>query len=229
MTTIADIRKLIKNGQIAPSEDNTISEGVLINNTTSLEAKYHLNHGLDIIRANLCDKLWGAFNLKLIEYLHAQNYSNEEFTAVAEAIQLDDSHWDWLAKTCIHNSDQYEWFFLDIDGVPQAACLIYHPKKSAENDGNIFYIEYVAVAPWNRNNPLDGKRYNGAGSEIIKCAMKFGIQNLGLRFGFALHSIPKAEGFYQKIGMINHHAYNKDSLNYYEMSEESAITYVEAL
>ena len=227
MTTIADIRELIANGEIAPDKDNVIFKGVLTNADLQ-EETYKINHGLDLIRANLCDKLWGAFNLQLIAYIKSQKYSDEELHSIADSIQLDDRHWDWLTKTCVHNSDEYEWFFLDIDGKPQAACLIYHPKKSAIDSGDIFYIEYVAVAPWNRNNPMERKRYNSAGSEIIKCVMKYASQTLGLRFGFSLHSLPKAAGFYEKIGMTYYDVHNKDSLNYYEMSEDSAKKYMEA-
>ncbi|WP_166110516.1 GNAT family N-acetyltransferase [Pseudoalteromonas sp. Z9A5] len=227
MVTIDDIRKLIDAGQIAPVQDKVILEGTLANISNQKEP-YKIYHGLDIIRANTCDKLWGTFNLRLIEFIKSQNYSPEALANLSSTIQLDDSHWDWLAKTCIHNNDEYEWFFLDINGQPQAACLIYHPKKSSIDSGEIFYIEYVAVAPWNRNNPMEKKYYHGAGSEIIKCAMKYATETLGLRFGFSLHSLPKAAGFYEKIGMINYCINNKESLNYYEMPEDIAKKYMEA-
>lgn len=228
MATIADLRRMIEQESIEPENGNVVSEGALFNIPSKSEEPYTVHHGLDLIRANLCDKLWGSFNLQLIQFIEAQNLSEEELQKLAETVQLDDKHWDWLTKTCLHKSDEYNWFFLDIDGKPQAACLIYHPKASAIDSGDIFYIEYVAVAPWNRNNPMSEKQYAGAGTEIIKCAINYAIERLGLRYGFSLHSLPKAQGFYEKIGMTYFSDHNKDSMNYYEMSEENAKKYMEA-
>lgn len=225
MTTIADIRKMISENNIVPETDNILFEGKL-KNFQSEEHAYQLYNGLDPIRANLCDTLWGAFNLKLIEFIKSQGYSKDEFEDIANSVQLDDYKWDWLAKIYFHKGDEYEWFFLDIDNKPQASCLIYHPKKSAIDSGDIFYIEYVAVAPWNRNNPMEAKLFKGAGSEIIKCAIQYATKTLGLRYGFSLHALPKAEGFYEKIGMLNFVALTKDTMKYYEMSDENSRKYM---
>jgi hypothetical protein len=225
MTTIADIRKMISTNNIKPETENVLFEGT-IRNVNSEEQTYYVYNGLDPIRANLCDSLWGAFNFKLIEFINAQNHTQEELQKVADAIQIDDHHWDWLSKVFLHKGDEYEWFFLDIDEKPQAACLIYHPKTSAIDTGKIFYIEYVAVAPWNRNNPMEVKQYKGAGSEIIQCAIQYATKSLGLRYGFSLHSLPKAEGYYEKIGMTNFDTLTKGTMKYYEMSEENTQKYM---
>lgn len=228
MTTIADIRKMIAANNIEPETDNILFEGTL-KNAQSEDEIYHVFHGLDPIRANLCDTSWGAFNLRLIDFIRSQNYNQEDLAKVADSIQIDDHHWDWLSKVYQHKSDEYEWFFLDVEGKPQAACLIYHPKKSAIDSGNIFYIEYVAVAPWNRNNPMEVKKYTGSGSEIIKCAIQYATETLNLRNGFSLHALPKAEGYYEKIGMTCFEALTKGTMKYYEMSEEKAEKYMEAI
>lgn len=228
MATIAEIRNLIATNNIEPDTSNSLFEGTLTN-SQSENKTYNVYHGLDPIRANLCDKLWGTFNLKLIEYINSQNYDETKFKEIANSVQLEDHHWDWLTKVCTHKSDEFKWFFLDIEKKPQAACLIYHPKKSAIDSGDIFYIEYVAVAPWNRSNPMAIKVYTGVGTEIIKCAMQYATNTLGLRNGFSLHSLPRAKGFYEKIGMTSFRSLNKDTMNYYEMSEENAKIYMEIL
>lgn len=226
MTSIADIRKLIAQNQIEPSFDNVLCEGKLQCSSSSEEKNYQVYLGADPVSANQCDKLWGSFNLNLIGFIANQNYDAEDLKAISEYIQLDDSHWDWLTKHCVHNGDEYEWFFLYIDKKPQAACLIYHPKDSAIDTGDIFYIEYVAVAPWNRQNPMQEQEYKGVGTEIIRCAMQHATKTLGLRYGFCLHALQKANGFYEKIGMTYISALDKKSLSYYEMSEESAKSYM---
>jgi hypothetical protein len=228
MTTIADIRKMIAADNIEPETDNILFDGTL-QNAQSKEQTYYVYNGLDPIRANLCDSLWGSFNLKLIEFIKSQKYSKEEFEKVASSVQLDDYEWDWLTKVYFHKGDEYEWFFLDMENKPQAACLIYHPKKSAIDSGDIFYIEYVAVAPWNRNNPMEIKHFKGAGTEIIKCAIQYATKSLGLRYGFSLHALARAEGFYEKIGMTNYQALTKDTMKYYEMSDENSQKYMGVL
>lgn len=226
MTSLADIRKLITQSQIEPSFMNLLCEGELQNSPLSQEKEYQIYHGADPVSANQCDKLWGLFNLELIEFIASQNYDADTLKNISEYIQLDDFHWDWLTKHYIHNNDEYEWFFLYIDKKPQAACLIYHPKKSEINTGEIFYIEYVAVAPWNRLNPMKEKEYKGAGTKIIQCAMGYATTALGLRYGFCLHALPKANEFYEKIGMTYLKSFDKKSLRYFEMSEESAKSYM---
>lgn len=228
MTSIAEIRDLIANSKIEPSTDNLLCEGEVQNVISSKNEAYQIYLGADAVRTNQCDKLWGTFNLKLLQFIFDQKYDEATLKKISDYIQIDDRHWDWLTKHYLHNSDEYEWFFLVIDKEPQAACLIYHPKKSEIDTGEIFYIEYVAVAPWNRKNPMIDKKYKGAGKEIIKCAMQYAIDALGLRYGFSLHSLPKAKGFYEKIGMTYLSKFDKQALRYYEMSEETAKSYVSA-
>lgn len=227
MTSIADIRKMISSGNVEPSDGDLIAEGN-INNSNGNDDTYKVLHGWDLHRANSCDKLWGTFNLDLIAFIQSKNYSEDELSEVVKNIHIEDHHWDWLAKSCIHSSDEYDWFYLDVDGVPQAACLIYHPKQSVVEVGDIFYIEYVAVAPWNRPNPMHPRTFCGAGSLIIRQAMKYAVDQLGLRYGFSLHSLSKAKGFYEKIGMVPVSNQDKGPLSFYEMTEESAKEYLEA-
>src|SRR5688572_26887209 len=112
---------------------------------------YSLYEGWDIITANSADETWGVFNVQLMRHISRQGYSEQDLRAVLDAIQVDDSHWRWLDKSLAFRGDEYRWFFLIVNDKPQAACLIYHPKPSAYNDEGVYYIEFVAVAPWNRN------------------------------------------------------------------------------
>jgi hypothetical protein len=52
---------------------------------------------------------------------------------------------------------------------------------------------------------------------------------LGLRYGFSLHALPKAEGFYEKIGMTSFETFTKDCMKYYEMSDENTQKYMGVL
>ena len=81
-------------------------------------------------------------------------------------------------------------------------CLIYHPKASVLDPGDIFYVKFVAVAPWNRTCDLRPREFRGLGEIILRAAQRFAVNELKLRPGFCLHSLPKAEGFYTKLKMV---------------------------
>ena len=81
------------------------------------------------------------------------------------------------------------------DSKPQGACLIFHPKDSIIDSGDIFYIEFLAVAPWNIDNPRAKREFKGIGSLIIKCILNFAVNTLQLKPGFSLRSLPQAKGY----------------------------------
>jgi len=217
-----ELRQQINSGKLKISGSaNCIELGNLINNVGET-VKYEINHGWDIFSANSCDRQWNFFNIKLFEYIEKQGYSEEELCSVLSGIQVHDSHWDWFEKSMLYSSDGYEWFFMFANEKPQGACLIYHPKDSIIDSGNIFYIEYVAVAPWNRDNPMVDREFKGIGSSIIKCVLNYAVNILRLKQGFSLHSVPQAKGYYEKIGMRNYPARDKQGLTYFEMSRAKA-------
>jgi len=142
---------------------------------------------------------------------------------MVQSLQLEDAHWRWGKKAVSFYSPEYTWFFLDIGDVAQAACLTYHPKPSAIDGEKIYYIEYIAVAPWNRPNPI-GRRYIGLGRVLVAEVNKYMKSGgFGIRPGFGLHSLPGAEGFYRKIGMMAYSTLDKDGLTYFEMPAPAVV------
>ncbi len=227
MKSIADIKNLIASGQITQTSGDIIEEGILLDNRSE-DVSYQLFHGWDIVRAHQCDEMWGLYNMQLLDFIQAQNFEENRLNEVLATIQVDDSHWKWFKKHFAYQGPEYNWFFLVIDNIPQAACLIYHPKQSAIDGDNIFYIEYIAVAPWNRQNPMSTRQYCGVGSAIIRDVIKYATEELSLRYGFCLHALPRAAGFYAKIGMDSFSALDKDTLQYFEMSAAHTKLYMEA-
>ena len=218
VATIKEIKALLAKAD--PVEllrmSNSIATGELATPGGS-RARYDLLLGWNIAIANICDETWGVFNIRLMRHIKAQNYSEPELSAVLGRIQLDDHHWRWLDKALVHHGDQYKWFFLMAEGYPQAACLVFHPKPSAIDGAGIFYIEYIAAAPWNRENPLAERSFQGVGKVMVSQVCAYARTNLGLRPGFSLHSLPRAAGFYGYIGMQRFPSYDKDVLQYFEM------------
>ena len=225
--TIDEIKRMLDSGEITPSDENVVKTGVLLAVDGS-HVDYQLHHGWDIAKAYACDTEWGKFNVDLMRFIKNKNYDEKSHAEVLEQIQIDDSHWNWLSKSVFYRTAEYDWFFLMADNIPQGACLIYHPKPSAFEEGNIFYIEYVAAAPWNRVNPMQPQVFKGIGSILIKYAIDYAHTVLNLRYGFSLHALPKAAGFYNKIGMTEHPPWIKDELQYFEMIEQRTTEFMEA-
>jgi hypothetical protein len=216
MVTIADIKAMVAAAPGPVVNGPPLAQGQLVRFDGVL-IEYGIHEGWNIQLANACDDLWGDFNVQLLEHLAAQSRAGVDMTQVMEEVQLDDAHWRWLAKSVHYMSDEYRWLFLIADGTPQGACLIYFPKESAIDGQSIFYIEYIATAPWNRHNPISEKKFRGVGTILVDFAKSYGMNQLGLRLGYCLHALPKAVPFYESLGMIAFPDRDKDNLPYFEM------------
>jgi hypothetical protein len=189
---------------------------------------YKIVHGWDLMVSVQCDAVWKTAWLKLFEQIAQAESDPTKQAEILESISREDMHWRWFEKAIAFCSDEYEWFHLHADGQPQAACLIYHPKPSALEAGDIFYVEFVAVAPWNRNCRIRPREFGGLGEIILRAAQRFAVKELKLRPGFCLHSLPKAEPFYTKLKMVKMVDMAKDSMNYFELPQDLAVKLMEA-
>ena len=213
---IAHIRDLLNAQGPVKSSGTVIASGTLTKLDGS-QVSFELSEGWDVAVANRCDTTWGEFNVRLMRHVRNLQVSEVERQKVISQIQVDDSHWRWLNKSLVRQGDQYRWFFLMADEEPQAACQIFHPKPSAEDGRHIYYIDFLAVSPWNRPNPMEPQRFKGLGKLMIQHVSHFAESQLGLQPGMCLHSLPKAEAFYLKLGMKRYPALDKDGLPYYEL------------
>jgi hypothetical protein len=227
MLTVDEIKNLIASGKVTASTDDVIANGI-INAFDGSKVDYTLHYGWDIVKSNDCDERWHKFNLRLMRWIDEQNYDPQTLAAVLAEIQVDDHHWEWFKKSLCYRTDEYHWFFLMANGVPQGACLLLHPKQSAFSARDVFYIEFIAVAPWNRENPMEPRTFKGLGTRMIKSIIAFGLGKLSFGHGFSLHALPRAADFYLKIGMHKVAQYDKGKLQYFEMPEDVAIKYAEA-
>lgn len=186
------------------------------------EESYEVRHGICLKTALECDHQWLGFTLGIIQFAESQSASVEEQANMLEGMQKESAHWSWYRKSAVLNSSEHIWFYLYAEGRPQAVCILYHPKDSLLGNGKIFYIEYLAVAPWNRTCALHTRCYLGVGTELIKVSLRFAIDQLGLTPGCSLHSLPQAMGYYQKLKMIHIAGQEKDGLPFFELPNEEA-------
>jgi GNAT superfamily N-acetyltransferase len=212
--TIEDIRKALDAASPVISADGVIATGKLVGQ--SGEVDYTMHAGWDLQIANLCDRSWGAFNISLLRHIRSLDAGGVDIQPILESAQLEDYHWRWLDKSLAYRGDSYKWFFLVAEQYPQAACLIYHPKTSVVGAGDIFYVEYIATAPWNRENALAERVFKGVGPKLLDRVISYAQDKLKLRQGFSLHSLPKAEQFYEKLGMKAFQEYDKEGMKFFE-------------
>jgi len=224
-----DIRKLIQTGALAPSTTDVVANLKLQSGSSGSVVNATLHTGWDIAKAWACDVTWGTFNMKLLNFIVQQGYPPDKRTEVLQSVQLDDAHWRWFDKSTFYLSAEYVWLFLMAEQNPQGACLLFHPKTPALGAGNIFYIEYVAVAPWNRQNPMAPKALRGVGSALIKGAAEYAVNSLGLTPGFSLHALPKAASYYKHIGMQEYPPMDKPPLPYFEMTSQSYAAFMRSV
>jgi len=218
---IENIKNAIKDGIIQIDSDKIIQEGILLD-TDKNEIKYNISNGWNILHAHKCHVKWDNYKIAFYQYIEKQNYSDERLEKILDSLQLEDNHWNWLNKSLTYMGDGYEWFFMHADGEIQAACLIYHPEKSELQPKNIFYIKYIAVAPWNRENLLRERKFYSVGSTLIKSVLNFSINELGLSPGFSLHSLPQASTFYEKFKMVHIKSRDEDDMMFFELSLNEA-------
>ena len=67
---------------------------------------------------------------------------------------------------------------------------------------SIVYVEYLAVAPWNREPIQSPRRFSGCGRSLIK----FAVQRsgaLGYDGRVGLHSLPGSRSFYAGVGFVD--------------------------
>lgn len=216
MKTVEEIKKLLEQGKTGYSPSEKISSGT-IKALDGTIYSYEIVQGWNIGLAMQCDQDWGRFNIELLEFIRQADPVTQ--IDLLESSQLEDVHWNWFNKHKHCYSEQYVWFFFIVDSKPQGACLVYYPKQSVETEETIFYIEFLAVAPWNRPNHMRRQQFKGIGSLLLKNVIQYAEYELGIVKGFSLHSLPKAEGYYEKIGMKRYEAHDKNGMGYFEMPE----------
>lgn len=205
-----------------------IEQGEIMH-VSKVKYPYKIVHGWDLRASLECDTLWKQGWIALLNHIQQAEPDEAKQINMLASISTEDTHWRWFDKAFDYNTDEYEWFHLHADGKPQAACLIYHPEASALEPGDIFYVKFVAVAPWNRPCDFRPREFNGLGKIILRAAQRFAVKELKLRPGFCLHSLPKAEIAYEKLKMVKVDGKeDAQSLAYFELPQALAIKLMEA-
>lgn len=139
----------------------------------------------------------------------------------------EDSHWNWRRKSqAFGGLLGYQSFALACGGELQGLMMTNNltSGRLREQFGKpLIYVEFVATAPWNRPGVENPPRFRGAGQVFILAAIETS-RGAGFKGRLGLHSLPKAEPFYEqrcgftRLGPDSSH----ENLTYFEMTKTQA-------
>jgi len=165
------------------------------------------------------DTLWAVYKKRFLQELRAQGKAEPEH-----------SHWSWKLKLeeLWYEDAEFKCFAIACGGEPQGLMLLKHGRKYVsrlpEQQGQpLVYLAYLESAPWNLKEFCNAPIYGEVGSELYTAAVKFS-RFLGLEERIGLHSLPGAEGFYEKkCHMISlGHDPECENLTYFESVGDSS-------
>lgn len=182
--------------------------------------------GLDFKKCIEFNNRWSSALGKLIDHLFTENSVKTREEAINCLIEngFQDFHWNWQSKAMLYAESNYMWFTAEDDQEVEGVIIANHPVTALEDQTQIFYIEYLCVAPWNRiEGVIERDRKRGVGKELIKVAASRMSEEHGYRQGFSLHSLSQSQSYYERLGMISYgEDKEKENLVYFEMPESNA-------
>ena len=142
-----------------------------------------------------------------------------------------DSHWDWNEKNQSMLGSVHRIFALLDDEVVEALMRVDLSKPSRIQPAPytpVVYVDYLAVAPWNRSTIQPQPRFRGFGKLLLGAAVSISVEE-GMDGRCGLHSLMQSEGFYRRVGMedlgVDPAA---DRLRYFEFSPDTARKFLES-
>ena len=184
---------------------------------------------LDFMEAQWTPALKRQYGLAILQFfqLPAADRTLEKFREVLGELDVQDHHWSWRNKCSIAPGTNRRVFSLLNVGDVEAAMVLLFGKNSRDPVERlpIVYVDFVAVAPWNRKKFQDPRRFRNLGTVMLGAAVQLS-QTLGFGGRCGLHSLTQSEGFYRRIGMRDFgpdSAYS--SLRYFEFDATGAANF----
>lgn len=120
---------------------------------------------------------------------------------------------------------------IECRGDPQGMMLLttdgYFARLGGQDGKPLVYVCYLATAPWNLDGFAQEPLFDGTGSLLLQAAVQHSLE-LEFKGRIGLHSVPSAEGFYERHGFECLGAdKDKENLKYYELSPEAAAKFLD--
>lgn len=193
--------------------------------------KIDLAEGLDTAHLDFIETQWAPairrqHDLAILQFfqLPTADQTLEKWREIQGNLEVQDEHWEWRTKCAIASGTNRRVLSLLNGSEVEAAMLLLSGKTSRATSAPlpILYIDYVAVAPWNRKTFQNPQRFRHLGTVMIGAAVELS-RAIGLDGRCGLHALPQSEGFYHRIGMRDFGldaAYS--SLRYFEFDAAAA-------
>lgn len=192
--------------------------------------KIDLAEGLDTFHLDFMKARWASamqrqYNLAILQFfqLPPADRTQEKWHDILGKLAVQDHHWEWRTKCSIAPGTNRRVFSLLNSGDVEAAMMLLFGEESRDPSAlpNV-YVDFVAVAPWNRKAFQDPQRFRGLGTIMLGAAVELS-RTLGHDGRCGLHSLPQSEGFYRQIGMRDFGLdASKASLRYFEFDASGA-------
>lgn len=137
----------------------------------------------------------------------------------------EDAHWDWdqLIDLALAMPNRFEVYALEAEGQIQGFRLLEISENEVEEYG--VHALRLSTAPWNR--PPE-RRYFGVGSILVAVAIQRSM-DFGHRGCVHCESLPGAEMFHERNGMVELASRSGEELRRYRFTEEAATAFVDRL
>lgn len=143
----------------------------------------------------------------------------------------DHIHWRWHTK--VQESAHLlscPTLAVEFGGEPQGLMLLktdgHFALLPTQERKPLVYIPYLATAPWNCRDITDRPKFLGVGTVLLRAAVSTSI-DAEFKGRIGLHSLPKAEEFYERHGFqCLGKDPEKENLKYYELSPEAAAEFM---
>ena len=133
----------------------------------------------------------------------------------------EDQYWDWEQKQRIYlagGTGIYEGYAIECEQLTQGMMILQVTgyRSQIEPNRRLVYVHSLATAPWNRLSNPAPNGFRAVGGALLRFA-RFRSEELDYGGLVGLHSLPTAEMFYRKMGMIDGGAdAEKENLTYFE-------------
>jgi hypothetical protein len=119
----------------------------------------------------------------------------------------EDAAWDWTALLRTFKEHEregfgkYEFYALRCQRQAQALMILKIANHVSQITGDpLVYVEFIAVAPWNRPAIQEPRRFKRCGSVLLELAAERS-RLLGFSGRLGLHSKPASRAFYRNSGL----------------------------
>ena len=196
--------------------------------------KIDLAEGLDAPHLDFMERQWAPaikrqYDLAILQFfqLLAADQTPDKWLETLGKLEVQDHHWKWRTKCSIAAGTKRRVFSLLNASEVEAAMVLLSGETSRDPSAPLpmLYVDFVAVAPWNRRAFQNPQRFRHLGTVMLGAAVELS-RTLGLDGRCGLHSLPQSEGFYRHIGMRDFGldaAYS--SLRYFEFDATGAANF----